>query len=169
MFDFNLTRVKGRVKVVNTFEFTFDSSQRYMQRRHIFDVFLMRIKCVVKNVIIFDLIFDTNQIKSKSNFSCSAKDSGKVVIITGNNQITWVVHLMISIPSSLSFAKLVMMSSTPAKSAGDARYVSQDPFSCCPIQSRLQFVLGVRSFLGPGRTRANFVYLSDTLSTRTAK
>ena len=71
LFDFNLTRVKGTVKVVNTFELTFDSSQRYMQRRHIFDVFLMRIKSVVKNVIIFDLIFDTNQKKSKSNFSCS--------------------------------------------------------------------------------------------------
>ena len=35
---------------------------------------------------------------------------------------------MISIPGSLSFAKLVMMSSAPAKSAGDARYASQDPF-----------------------------------------
>ena len=35
---------------------------------------------------------------------------------------------MILIPGSLSFAKLVMMSSAPAKSAGDARYMSQDPF-----------------------------------------
>ena len=70
---FCMKRTKGRVKVVNTFELTFDSSQRYMQRRHIFDVFLMRIKCVVKNVIIFDLIFDTNQKKSKSNFSCSVR------------------------------------------------------------------------------------------------
>ena len=35
---------------------------------------------------------------------------------------------MPTIPGSLSFAKLVMMSSAPAKSAGDARYVSQDPF-----------------------------------------
>ena len=34
---------------------------------------------------------------------------------------------MISIPASLSFAKLVMMLSAPAKSAGDARYASQDP------------------------------------------
>ena len=64
-------RVIGGVKVVNTFELTFDSSQRYMQRHHIFDVFLMRIKCVVKNFIIVDLIFDTNQKKSKSNFSFS--------------------------------------------------------------------------------------------------
>ena len=34
----------------------------------------------------------------------------------------------ISIPGSLSFAKLVMMSSIPAKSPGDTRYASQDPF-----------------------------------------
>ena len=53
---------------------------------------------------------------------------------------------MISIPGSLSFAKLVMMSHAPAKSAGDARYASQDPFIRCIIQSRLQSVLGVRSF-----------------------
>ena len=32
---------------------------------------------------------------------------------------------MISIPGSLSFAKVVMMLSTPAKSAGDTRYASQ--------------------------------------------
>ena len=46
--------------------------------------------------------------------------------------------------------KLVMMSSAPAKSAGDARNAYQDPFihgnQCCAIQSRLQSVLGVRSF-----------------------
>ena len=53
---------------------------------------------------------------------------------------------MILIPGSFSFAKLVTMSFTPAKSAGDARYVSQDPFICFPIQSRLQSVLGVPSF-----------------------
>ena len=35
---------------------------------------------------------------------------------------------MISMPGSLSFAKLVMMSSAPTKSARDARYISQDPF-----------------------------------------
>ena len=35
---------------------------------------------------------------------------------------------MISIPGSLSFAKLVMLSPAPANSAGDARYASQDPF-----------------------------------------
>ena len=58
---------------------------------------------------------------------------------------------IISIPGSLSFAKLVMMSSVPTKSAGDARYASQDPLieslnQRCFIQSRLQSVLGVRSF-----------------------
>ena len=45
---------------------------------------------------------------------------------------------------SLSFAKLVMMSPAPAKSVGDARYASQ--FVDCPMQSRLQTKLGVRSF-----------------------
>ena len=35
---------------------------------------------------------------------------------------------MIFIPGSLSFAKFVMMSFSPAKSVGDARYMSQDPF-----------------------------------------
>ena len=34
---------------------------------------------------------------------------------------------MISIPGSLSFAKLVMTSSASIKSAGNARYASQDP------------------------------------------
>ena len=32
-------------------------------------------------------------------------------------------------PGALSFAKLVMMSSAPVKSAEDVRYASQDPFS----------------------------------------
>ena len=45
-----------------------------------------------------------------------------------------------SIPDSLSFAKLVMMPFAPAKSAGEARYASQDPFILainvrCPIIS----------------------------------
>ena len=57
---------------------------------------------------------------------------------------------MISIPGSLSFSKLVMMSSAPAKSAGGSRYATQDPFihsnQHCPIQSRLQSVLGACSF-----------------------
>ena len=40
-------------------------------------------------------------------------------------------------PGSLSFAKLVMMSSAPAKSTGDARYASQDPI----IQSMLSYTI----------------------------
>ena len=58
---------------------------------------------------------------------------------------------MISIPGSRIFAKLVMMSSTPA---GDARYESQDlsilSLIDCPIQSQLQMQLGVRSFYVKG-------------------
>ena len=46
-----------------------------------------------------------------------------LVIITDEG-----VRSMISIPGSLPFAKLVMMSSAPAKSEGVARYASQDPF-----------------------------------------
>ena len=53
---------------------------------------------------------------------------------------------MILIPGSLSFAKLKMMLSALAKSAGDARFATQVPFLYCPIQSRLQSVLAVRSF-----------------------
>ena len=56
---------------------------------------------------------------------------------------------MTTIPGSLSFAKLVMMSSAPAKSAGETRYTSQDidiPFIDFPLQSRLQSALGVHSF-----------------------
>ena len=33
---------------------------------------------------------------------------------------------------SLSFTKLVMMLSAPSKSAGDARYASQDPINAVP-------------------------------------
>ena len=50
---------------------------------------------------------------------------------------------MMSILGSLSFAKLVMMSSAPAISV--ARGVGGLP-DTCPIQSKLQSVLGVRSF-----------------------
>ena len=45
---------------------------------------------------------------------------------------------MISIPGSLSFAKLVMTSSVPVKSAGDAKYGSQDPTSNAISISREQ-------------------------------
>ena len=53
----------------------------------------------------------------------------------------------------------MMMSSAPAKSSGDARYASQDPFNQrCPIQSRLQSLLGgVRSFFVK-RNKSLFIY-----------
>ena len=47
------------------------------------------------------------------------------------------VRLMISIAGSLYFPKLMMTSFAPAKSAGDARYTSQDPF----IQSTLSHII----------------------------
>ena len=83
---------------------------------------------------------------------------------------------MISIPGSLPFTKLVMMSSTPAKkSSGDTRYASQDPSihgnRRCPKQFRLQSVLGVRSssvernfdFVNPSPLKidCNFCYLTQ--------
>ena len=62
----------------------------------------------------------------------------------------WGVRSMLSIPGSLPFAKLVMMSSAPANSAWDTRYAPQDPFIRCsiagPLQSRLQSAPGVCSF-----------------------
>ena len=57
---------------------------------------------------------------------------------------------MISIPGSLSFAKLLVMSSAPAESTGDARYAPQDPFihgnQRCPIKSRLHSAFAVCPF-----------------------
>ena len=55
---------------------------------------------------------------------------------------------MNAIPGSLFFAKLVMMSSAPAKSAGvpDTRPKIHSFNPHCSIQYRLQSVLGVRSF-----------------------
>ena len=54
---------------------------------------------------------------------------------------------MISIPGSLSFAKLVMMPSAPANSAGMPDTLPKiHSFVYCPIQSLLQTKLGVRSF-----------------------
>ena len=49
---------------------------------------------------------------------------------------------------SLSLAKFVMMLSAPAISTEDARYAFQDQsfIQRYPVQSRLQSVLGVRSF-----------------------
>ena len=62
---------------------------------------------------------------------------------------------MILSPGSLSFAKLVMTSSAPLKSAGDARYASQDPFiDACnqryyvyPIQSLRPILIRSAFFL----------------------
>ena len=66
-------------------------------------------------------------------------------------------------PGSLSFAKLVMMSSAPAKPVGDARYASQEPIiQRCPIQSRLQSVLRVRSYYVE-RNKANQSQRSEFL------
>ena len=77
------------------------------------------------------------------NYSKLAIEKRKLAIIRDYG-----VRSMISIPGSLSFAKLVMMSSAPTKSAGDARYASQDPFiqsTLSHIQYRLQSALGVLS------------------------
>ena len=46
-----------------------------------------------------------------------------IALITSNNQ-------RLQSAGSLSFAKMVMMSSAPAKCASDARYASKDPFIC---------------------------------------
>ena len=88
-------------------------------------------------------IFDENAAKT-----CLKSAANKYILVIIKDLG---VGSMISIQGSLSFAKLVMMSFAPTKSAGDARYGPQDPFihSCnqhCPIQSRLQSILGVRSF-----------------------
>ena len=48
---------------------------------------------------------------------------------------------MISIPGSLSFAKLVMMSSTPAKSAGDASYSVRVPRSIHSLTDHLSHTI----------------------------
>ena len=47
-------------------------------------------------------------------------------------------------PGSLSFAKLVRMSSSPVKSAGDAGYASQYPF----IQSTLSHTISTPICIG---------------------
>ena len=63
-------------------------------------------------------------------------------------------------PGSLSFAKLVMMSSAPAKSVGGARCASQDPL----IQSSWQSMLSHYYHLRPSLKRDKFCakfYLSN--------
>ena len=68
---------------------------------------------------------------------------------------------MTSILASLSFAKLVMIASSSANSAGDARNASEDPFVHslidCSIQYRLQTQLGVRSFYVKRKTNYNML------------
>ena len=46
---------------------------------------------------------------------------------------------------SLSFAKLVMMSSAPAKSAGDAIYASQDPSIQSTFSNTISTPICIRS------------------------
>ena len=68
---------------------------------------------------------------------------------------------MISIPGSLCFAKLVMMSSTPG-GGGRSRYMSQNPFiygnQRCPIQSRLQSVIDCKKQLYMHYCRTNLLH-----------
>ena len=75
---------------------------------------------------------------------------------------------MILIPGSLSFAKLVMMSSAPAKSAGDARYVSQDPF-IAPDDLNSKSNLGVHSFYVKCNQRTNSPILSQYFSYKSTR
>ena len=63
------------------------------------------------------------------------------------------VPSMISIPGSLSIVKLMMMSSTPAKSAGGIRYASQDPFIQSTLSHTISIPICIRSALVLRRTR----------------
>ena len=67
---------------------------------------------------------------------------------------------MISIPGSLFFAEVVMMSSGPAKSAGmlDTRPKIHSVDQRCPIRSRLQSILGVRSYYVEHNKTIYFIY-----------
>ena len=49
------------------------------------------------------------------------------------------------IPGSLSFAKLVMMSSASSKSAGDARYTTQDPFIKSELSPTIHTLICIRT------------------------
>ena len=63
------------------------------------------------------------------------------------------------LPGSLSFAKLVTMSSAPAKSAGDARYACQDPFIQSTMSHTISTPICIRSafFLHVRRTQLHIV------------
>ena len=56
-------------------------------------------------------------------------------------------------PGSLSFAKLVMMSFAPAKSAGDTRYASQDPFIHSTLSHTISTPICIRSAFFLPRTQ----------------
>ena len=64
-------------------------------------------------------------------------------------------------PGSLSLAKLVMMSSAPAKFAGDARYAFKHPSfnERCPI-----FFLHLFIYLNDKQTNTNYRTISDTIN-----
>ena len=66
-------------------------------------------------------------------------------------------------PGSLPFAKLVMMSSAPANLRGvlDTHPKIHSFIQRCPTQSRLQSVLGVRSFYVERNNYALFKYICN--------
>ena len=70
---------------------------------------------------------------------------------------------MISIPGSLSFAKLVMMSTAPAKSAGDARYACQDPFIQSTLSHTISTPISIKSSFFLHRTQLQiYTYKQET-------
>ena len=71
------------------------------------------------------------------------------------------VRSMIPIPGSLSFAKLVMMSSAPAKPAGDARNVSQDPFIQSTLSHTISTPICLRSAFSLHRTQEHRLEMGD--------
>ena len=62
---------------------------------------------------------------------------------------------MIPIPGSLSFVKLLMMSSAPAESAGDARYASQDRFIQSTFSHTISTPICITSALFPQSVTTN--------------
>ena len=66
-------------------------------------------------------------------------------------------------PSLFSFANLVMMSSAPAKSEGDARYASQDPFIQLTLSHTISTPNCIRSALFLRRTQLLSVLTEDSL------
>ena len=71
---------------------------------------------------------------------------------------------MISIPGSLSFAKLVIMSSAPAKSAGDARYASQDTFIQSTLSHTISTPICIRSAFFLRRTQQGLSFGARVLN-----